>query len=193
MSRPASPHDSDEGTPRGFRIHRELPLGRHPILAAFPGLDRLDAARRLVPKPGPRAELFRSTYIELVPQDMWMYVSPFELPKGVRREWRPIVSPGADCIVIGEAHLRSSSALMLFLDIYHELCHVVQRQGGADLWPPGVSYVRRWTEVEAYRFVVNEAKKLGVSNAYLAEYLRVEWISEAEHRELVVELGLSER
>ena len=79
---------------------------------------------------------------------------------------------------------------MLFLDIYHELCHVLQRQGGADLWPPGVSYVHRWTEVEAYRFVVNEARSMGVPNEYLADYLRVEWISEEEHRELLSQLGI---
>ena len=77
---------------------------------------------------------------------------------------------------------------MLFMDIYHELCHVVQRQGGANLWPPGVSYVKRWTEVEAYRFVVEEARTLGISDKFLRDYLKVEWISAGEHRELLAEL-----
>ncbi len=190
MSRPAPAIEPSEVTPVDFRVARELPLGRHPILAAFPGLDRLPTAGRLVPDPVARAALFRVTAIELVSQDVWMYVAPFEIPKGARRQWRPVVSPDHDCIVVGEVHLRQSSGLMLFLDIYHELCHILQRQGGADLWPPGVSYVRRWTEVEAYRFVVNEARALGVSNEYLAEYLRVEWISDQEHRELLDELAI---
>ncbi|MGI0156806.1 MAG: hypothetical protein ACREDE_11835, partial [Thermoplasmata archaeon] len=101
--------------------------------------------------------------------------------------------PGSDCIVVGRSHLSESPALMLFMDIYHELCHIRQRHGGANLWEPGVSYVKRWTEVEAYRFVVDEARTLGVSNAFLREYLKVEWISAQEHRELLTELSVPPR
>jgi hypothetical protein len=178
----------EEIVPEGFRVARNLGEGRHAILEVFPGLDRLSTAERLVPDPAARAKLFHETSIHVVAQDLWMYVSPFELPKVVRREWRPIVSPEADCIVVGANHLRESPLLTLYMDIYHELCHLLQRHDGADLWPPGVSYVKRWTEVEAYRFVVREAREIGVSNQFLREYLRVEWISEEEHRELLAEL-----
>jgi len=190
--RPAGKRASPaEAEPKGFRVNRELPVGRHSILDAFPGLDRLPTAERLVPDTNSRRRLFDETALELVAQDLWMYVAPFEIPKGARREWRPIMSPGTDCIVVGESHLRSSPPLMLFMDIYHELCHVLQRKAGADLWPPGVGYVQRWTEVEAYRFVVNEARLVGVADAYLREYLRVEWITDDEHRRLLAELGIS--
>ncbi len=182
----------EEVDPPGFRIDREVPVGRYPILRPFPGLDRLATARRLVPERAARARLFAETEVELVAQDLWMYVSPRETPKGSRRGWAPVISPTTDCIVIGEGHLRTSAPLMLFMDIYHELCHVLQRRDGADLWPPGLSYVERWTEVEAYRFVVNEARALGVPDVYLREYLRVEWISDAEHRTLLRELGVPE-
>jgi hypothetical protein len=190
MATRANPPDESEPGPDGFRVNRELPVGRHPILDAFPRLDRLPPAARLVPDATARAALFEQTQIELVAEDVWMYVSPRTMPSGARRTWRPVVSPHADCIVVGEKHLRESPALMLFMDIYHELCHVLQRQGGADLWPPGVSYVQRWTEVEAYRFVVTEARRLGVSDVFLREYLRVEWISDEEHRELLTALGV---
>lgn len=176
--------------PKGFRITRDLPVGRHPLLAAFPDLDKLPPASRLEPDPVKRVILFDETCVEVVDEDMWMYVAPHEIPKAARREWRPIVSPGSDCIVVGQSHLKESPAIMLFLDIYHELCHVVQRRGGANLWEPGVSYVKRWTEIEAYRFVVEEARALGVSNRFLRDYLKVEWISDDEHRELLVELKL---
>jgi len=89
--------------------------------------------------------------------------------------------------VIGKSHLAESPAIVLFLDIFHELCHVIQRQGGANLFAAG-SYVKRWTEVEAYRFVVAEARTLGASDEFLRDYLRVEWITEAEHRELLESL-----
>jgi len=178
----------DGEAPKGFRVARDLPVGRHPLLAAFPGMDRLKAATRLQPDAAKRRALFDRTSVEIVDQDLWMYVAPHEIPKHRRRAWQPVVSPTADCIVVGAGHLRESSALMLFLDIFHELNHVLQRQAGADLWPPGVSYVKRWTEIEAYRFVVVEARGLGVSDAFLREYLKVEWISDAEHRELLAEL-----
>ncbi len=187
---PPSPGDTEAG-PAGFRVDRTLALGRHPLLAAFPGLDQLPAAKRLVRTRGGRDQLFGSTLIELVDEDLWMYVAPKEMPTSFRRRWKPVVSPEADCIVVGEKHLRESSGLMLFLDIFHELCHVLQRRGGAELWPPGVSYVERWTEVEAYRFVVDEARKFGVADAYLRDYLRVDWISEDEHRTLLGALGVS--
>lgn len=179
-----------EPRPDGFRVERELPNGRHPILRAFPNLDRLPPAQRLVTDRKGRDELFASTEVELVDQDLWMYVAPYEVPLFSRRGWKPVVSPGRDCIVVGHEHLRTSPSLVLFLDIYHELCHVLQRRGGADLWPPGLSYVERWTEVEAYRFVIDEARRLGVSDAFLREYLRVEWISDAEHRTLLAALGV---
>lgn len=179
-----------EPAPNGFRVARETPIGRHPIREVFPHIDRLPTAARLVPDPEARTALFRETGIALVEEDLWMYVAPFEVPAGARRQWNPVLSPGADCIVVGEHHLRSSSELMLFLDIFHELCHILQRRGGANLWPPGVSYVGRWTEVEAYRFVVGEARRLGVSDSYLREYLRVEWITDQEHRTLLEELGV---
>ncbi len=183
---------AEEFAPDGFRVDRELALGRHPILSAFPGLDQLPPARRLASDRAARARLFAETQIELVDQDLWMYVAPKETPKTPpRRRWKPVVSPDADCIVIGENHLRESPLLTLFMDIYHELCHVLQRQGGAELWPPGVSYVERWTEVEAYRFVVDEARKFGVPDSFLRDYLRVEWITDAEHRTLLDALHIS--
>jgi hypothetical protein len=176
---------SEVPAPKGFRVSRDLPTGRHPLLAAFPGLDLLEAAQRLQPDPAARAQLFDETCVQVVDQDLWMYVAPWDMPPGARGEWKPVLSPGSDCIVIGKTHLAESPPLMLFMDIFHELCHVIQRHGGANLWAPGVSYVKRWTEVEAYRFVIEEARRMGVPDDFLREYLRVEWISEDEHRELL--------
>jgi len=181
-ARPESP------VPKGFRVTRDLPVGRHPLLAAFPGLDQLPAAERLQPDSAARAKLFDETCVQVVNQDLWMYVAPWDMPPGARGEWKPVLSPGSDCIVIGKGHLADSTAIMLFMDIFHELCHVIQRHGGANLWAPGVSYVKRWTEVEAYRFVIDEARRLGATDDFLRDYLRVEWISEDEHRQLLESL-----
>ena len=191
MTRTPPDVEPSEVEPSGFRVDRALPLGRHPIFAAFPGIDALATAARLVPEADRRRSLFATVEVELVAEDLWMYVAPSEIPPGARPGWRPVISPAQDCIVIGEHHLRTSASLVLFLDIYHELCHILQRRGGADLWPPGKSYVQRWTEVEAYRFVIDEARRLGVSDEFLREYLRVEWISADEHRTLLAAVGVA--
>ncbi len=179
--------------PKGFRVSRDVPPGRHPLLAVFPGLDTLPPAKRLEPDPAKRSRLFEETCVEIVDADMWMYVAPWDLPPAFRGRWKPVLTPGTDCIVVGKGHLQDSPEIMLFMDIYHELCHVRQRQGGANLWEPGVSYVKRWTEVEAYRFVVNEARTLHVSTDFLRDYLKVEWITDAEPRELRSELKVPKK
>ncbi len=182
---------ADPEPPVGFRIARDLPAGRHRLLAVFPGLDRLGPAERIDQRPDRRQRLFHDTWIELVDQDLWMYVAPWEVPAFARRRgWEPVVAPGVDCIVVGRGHLHDSPAMLLYLDIYHELCHILQRQDGANLWEPGLGYVERRTEIEAYRFVVEEAKSLGVTPEYLREYLKVEWISAKEHAQLLAAVGV---
>jgi hypothetical protein len=190
---PPTPAAREPPSPPGFTIARRLALGRHPILDVFPGLDRLAPGERIHPDPNVRHRLFHTTEVELVDADLWAYVAPREVPSFRRRGWTPVVSPDVNCIVVGAGHLRESDAMTLYLDIYHELCHVLQRDGGAELWPPGVEYVDRWTEVEAYRFVVEEARRLRVADAFLREYLKVEWVSAADHRRLLKALGVPAR
>ena len=188
---PAKPAPKDPPAPSGFRVAREIAVGRHPLLTVFPGLDRLGPAHRIHPDPERRSRLFRGTKIEVVDQDMWMYVSPWKIPPFARRRgWTPVLSPGEDCIVVGQGHLRDSAEMILYLDIFHELCHILQRHDGANLWKPGLSYVERTTEVEAYRFVVDEARSLHVPDDYLREYLKVEWISAKEHEQLLEAVGV---
>jgi hypothetical protein len=189
MARKAKEPAKMESPPPGFRVARKIPLGRHPILAVFPGLDRMDTAKRHEPDAAERKRLHTETFVEIVDADMWMYVAPWEAPKGVGR-WRPVVTPKVDCIVIGEGHLRTSPELILFLDIFHELCHIRQRHAGMELFDRRYSYVRSPTEVEAYKFVIEEARQLGVSDSVLRDYLLVEWIDKKEYHELLETMGV---
>jgi hypothetical protein len=121
-----------------------------------------------------------------------MYVAPHELPPDADKRWQPIVTPD-DCIVVGGPHLRKSPAFTIYLDILHELFHVFQRQAGRELWDDKYDYVDRPTELEAYRFGVEEARRLHATDAYLREYLRVMWVSERRHRRLLRNLGVTHR
>jgi hypothetical protein len=177
--------------PVGFAIDRSLPTGRHPISKVFPGIATLPTAKHLQPDEARRVRLFEETEVELIEDDIWMYVAPWEIPESRRGRWNPVLAPGSDCIVVGIGHLRESPGFTLFLDIFHELRHVLQRQGGAQLFGSGESYVRRPTEVDAYRFVVNEARAIGVTDEFLRDYLRVEWIDDKEFLELLSAVGVS--
>ncbi len=62
---------------------------------------------------------------------------------------------------------------------------------GMDLYDERYSYVDRPTEIDAYRVVVEEARKLGMKEDEILDYLRVDWITEEELRRLVGRLGIT--
>jgi len=55
---------------------------------------------------------------------------------------------------------------------------------GKDLFDAHESYTERPTETEAYRYAVEEARRLGLSDARICEYLKIEWMSEKELKQL---------
>ncbi|MDE1875487.1 MAG: hypothetical protein KGH86_01460 [Thaumarchaeota archaeon] len=93
-------------------------------------------------------------------------------------------------IVIGKNHLRNSEKKILYLDIIHELVHVKQQRLGLDLYDKSYSYVDRPTEIEAYAIAVEEARRLGMNDAEIFDYLHVEWISGDEHKRLASQVGV---
>lgn len=93
-------------------------------------------------------------------------------------------------IVIGKNHLRNSEKKILYLDIIHELVHVKQQRQGMDLYDKAFSYVDRPTEIEAYAVAVEEARRLGMNDDEIFEYLHVEWISHDEHKRLASRVGV---
>lgn len=94
-------------------------------------------------------------------------------------------------IVIGLEHLKNSDKKILYLDIVHELVHVKQQRQGLDLYDKSYSYVDRPTEVEAYAMAVEEARRLGMQDPEIFDYLHVEWITPDEHKRLASAVGLS--
>ena len=94
-------------------------------------------------------------------------------------------------IVIGLEHLKNSDKQILYLDIVHELVHVKQQRQGLDLYDKSYSYVDRPTEVEAYAITVEEARRLGMKDQEIFDYLHVERITSDEHKRLASAVGLS--
>jgi hypothetical protein len=94
-------------------------------------------------------------------------------------------------ITIGLNHLHEAPDEFLFLDIIHELCHVKQQMQGRNLYDRSKSYVDRETEIEAYRVTVQEARRIGFNVDAIANYLRVSWITPAEHKRLLLNLNVT--
>jgi hypothetical protein len=78
----------------------------------------------------------------------------------------------------------------LYLDLVHELVHVKQFGEGRDLFDHAYKYVARPTELEAYAVTVAEARRLGMPEEEICEFLYVEWISHDDHVELCKALGV---
>ncbi len=93
-------------------------------------------------------------------------------------------------LLISTHHLRTSDFRTLYLDVVHELCHVRQFRDGKRLFYQNLSYVDAPSEIEAYQFTVREGRRLGMSNAELRSYLKVNWITPAEHRRLARRTGV---
>ncbi len=93
-------------------------------------------------------------------------------------------------ITIGLTHLRRSSDEFLYLDIIHELCHVKQHLQGRNLYDRSKAYVDRETEIDAYRITVQEARRIGLNDDAIVNYLHVSWITPEEHKRLARSLDV---
>lgn len=83
-------------------------------------------------------------------------------------------------LVVSARYLNSGDKVDIYLDLIHELCHVRQLMEGKKLFDPRYSYVERPTEIEAYRYAVQEARRIGLSDERICEYLKTEWMSDRD-------------
>ena len=65
------------------------------------------------------------------------------------------------------------------------MIHIWQITEGEDIFDRSVSYADTPTEIEAYRYTVKDAKRIGFCRRDIVEYLKVRWITDEEHIRLV--------
>lgn len=94
-------------------------------------------------------------------------------------------------LIISAHYLKNGDLIDIYLDIIHELTHVKQFMEGEKLFDDRYSYVGRPTEIEAYRYAVEEARRLGLDDARICQYLKTEWISEKELKKLLKALNVA--
>ena len=155
----------------GVTIRRNSKNPTCPLVEIFLGFEKLDAVRSIF-----------GNETEHVLSKVMLVVEP--------REGYLHVDSETGNIVISSPYLESGDERHLYLDVIHELIHVRQFMEGKELFDKRYSYVDRPTEIEAYLHAVKEAKRIGMTEKEIVDYLRVEWVTEEEFERLVRRMGI---
>ncbi len=87
-------------------------------------------------------------------------------------------------IVISKKYFQDGNKIDIYLDLIHELYHVKQFMDGKELFDKNYKYVDRPTEIEAYQYTVQEAKRIGLTEKRICQYLKTEWINDTDFKRL---------
>lgn len=156
----------------GVGIRRDAPVSLLPFTDFFQGFEKVEAVRSIFGKDTER--VLKDLKVEFF-SAKFGYMS---------------VSDEDGHLLISSYHLKNSEYRVVYLDVVHELFHVKQFMEGQKLFPEGFEYVDSPIEVPAYRLTVEEARRIGMTSAEIAEYLKVEWVSPEQHERLLKTLGL---
>ena len=103
----------------------------------------------------------------------------------VSKPWQIWVDRETKNITINQDYLSETKSEILYLDFVHEMVHMWQIAEGKDIFDRSVSYADTPTEIEAYRYTIEDAKRLGFNRIDMVDYLKVRWITDEEHCRLV--------
>jgi hypothetical protein len=92
-------------------------------------------------------------------------------------------------LLVNERYLNTGDKSEIYLDVVHELCHIKQWLDGKDLFDNKYTYVDRPTEIEAYKYTIQEARRIGFSDERILEYLKTEWLTDEEIKRLSKNVG----
>jgi len=155
----------------GVCIERNPTLGRSPFTRVFGGFEKVRAVRSIF---GSRTDVVLGNLsVEVAAGRGYMRIND---EKG--------------SIVINAKYLKEGKEIDVYLDVIHELVHIRQHHEGKELWDKDYKYTDRPTEIEAYKVAVKEARRLGLSEKQVVEYLKVEWIPEDEFRSFLENVGV---
>ena len=93
-------------------------------------------------------------------------------------------------LLVSAVYLEKGEIIDIYLDIIHELVHVKQFMEGKELFDNTFRYTDRPSEIEAYRVAVDEARRLGLSDERICEYLKTEWMSDDDLTRLAKTLNV---
>lgn len=156
----------------GVEINRDVRITLHSFTGHFKGFEKVEAVREIF---GDETEkVLNNLKVEFY---------------SARRGYMG-VSDQDGHLLISAHYLRNGNERDLYLDIVHELVHVKQFLEGKELFENRWEYVDRPTEIEAYQHAVKEARRIGMSEDEIYEYLKTEWMSDEELEKLAKSVGV---
>ncbi len=93
-------------------------------------------------------------------------------------------------LMVSTYYLKHGDPKEIYLDLIHELIHVKQFMDGEELFDDSFEYADRPTEIEAYKHTVKEARRIGMSDTEIYNYLKAYWMSDTEVARLAGMLGV---
>lgn len=155
----------------GVKIPRNVKITTHPFTKFFKGFEKVEAVKSIFGEK--TEEVLNNLQVEFAGFRGYMGVSDID-----------------GHLIISARYLNTGDLIEIYLDIIHELVHVKQFMEGKKLFDDRYSYVGRPTEIEAYRHAVEEARRLGLEDPRICQYLKTEWMSEKELKKLTKILGV---
>jgi len=155
----------------GVVINRKVAIGSVPFNEVFGGFERVTAVNSIF---GSRTERVLSELrVDIEDGRGYMRINDKE-----------------GSVIVSAKYLKEGDETHLYLDVVHELVHIRQHLEGKELWDRRYAYVDRPTEIEAYKVVLEEARRLGLGEKEITDYLRVEWVTEEEFGRFLRTLGV---
>ena len=153
------------------KISRNVKVSTYPFTDYFKGFENVEAVRHIFGEKTDK--VLQNLEVEFSGRRGYMGVSNID-----------------GHIIISADYLNNGDLIDIYLDIIHELAHVGQFMEGKELFDRNYSYVDRPTEIEAFKHTVEEARKLGLNDERICEYLKTEWMTEEDLKKLADALGV---
>jgi hypothetical protein len=147
------------------QISRDAEVYTHPFIKYFQGFEKIETVNLLFGEK--TNEVINNLRVEFSGRGGYMGVSKFD-----------------GHLIISADYLSKGDIVDIYLDIIHELVHVKQYMDGQELFDNRYHYVDRPTEIEAYYYTIVEARKLGLTEKRIYEYLKTEWMTMEEVKRL---------
>jgi pheromone shutdown protein TraB len=156
----------------GVSIDRDVKITLHRFTDHFKGFEKVGAVR------------------EIFGHETEMILSDLKVEFYSGRRGYMGVNDQDGHMMVSAHYLRNGNERDLYLDVIHELVHVKQFMDGRELFENRWEYVDRPTEVEAYQHTVKEARRIGMSDEEICEYLKTEWMSDEDLHKLANSVGV---
>ena len=157
--------------PKNINILRNAKVSLHLFIDYFQDFEKVDVVKKLFGEK--TDEVLRNIKIEF----------------GGRRGYMGVSNEDGH-INISANYLNTGDFIDIYLDVIHQLVHVKQFMDGKELFEPRYNYVNIPTEIEAYRCAVEEARRLGLSEDRICEYLRTDRITDENLQRLLETLNI---